>query len=488
MGCKCSQQEKSGESSSIPIYIPSQTTNNDNFKDICVNESCENNYGSCSPKSPEKKTETPKYRYASNSLEAKSELKRKEEVRSIFYYYFKLLIERGLSYTTKYLQSDSMKYFIPVEDKDKWILNARDILFTGKFDLKQFIIDKKIAHGGFGDIYLLHLKESPQYYFALKKLDFYTEIDKETNMTLIMNEIVIHSRLIHPFIISFIYHSEMPSNEEKNIENIRNECNSTCILMELGVGGNLLEYLKNNNPLSEDFIRFYTAEVLIALNYIHEQGYVYKDLKADNILFGVDGHIRLCDFGLSTELFRNKFIYKMHGTRAYLSPELIQRKACDGKSIDYWAFGCLLFEMFTNIIPFVNESNGNGNKNSQNSLDSRQLQRNQQNNNNNSNNREEVDQQQQEEAEKERKERHKILYKKICDSKLEYPKQMFLLHTNAVDLISKLLNKNYEKRIKTFEEIKSHSFFSSIDWENIHKQTPPYKYILFYYIIDLFLI
>lgn len=487
MGCNCSQLDEYESSSSKPIYMSSQAMKNYNFNEVCVNMSCQQTYGTCSPRSPERRIETPRCRSMTNGIELTGESHKNEEVRRIFYLII-INIERGLSYTRRYLLNGVMKFFIPVEDKNKWVLNSRDILFTGKFDLKKFVLVKKIANGGFGDIYLLHLKECPQYYFALKKINHYADRDKEKNIQLITNEITTHSKLIHPFIISFIYNSEIPSIGEETVENTRNEINATYILMELGIGGNMLEYLKNNNPLNEDFIRFYTAEILIALNFIHEQGYVYKDLKTENILFGVDGHIRLCDFGLSTELFNNNYIYKPYGTKPYLSPEIIQKIACDGKSIDYWAFGCLLFELFTNIVPFVNESNGsnkenNNNNNSQKSEESQQqCQNQQQQQQQNSNNEEEQQQEQQleeEVKENERKEKNLIIYKRIIDSKVDYPKSM-LLHMNAKDLISKLLLKDYDKRLKTFEEIKSHSFFSSIDWDNIHKKTPPYIYLYIY--------
>ncbi len=92
--------------------------------------------------------------------------------------------------------------------------------------------------------------------------------------------------------------------------------------------------------------------MLLALEYVHSDlNVVYRDLKPENILIGVDGYIRLADFGLSKSNIKNKLVHSICGTREYLAPEVLKGKGYD-TSCDWWAFGCLIYEMITGTNPF----------------------------------------------------------------------------------------------------------------------------------------
>jgi serine/threonine protein kinase len=71
------------------------------------------------------------------------------------------------------------------------------------------------------------------------------------------------------------------------------------MVMEFMQGGPLFSQLSESKTLAEDAIRFYAAELVLALDYLHSRGIIYRDLKPENILLGADGHIKLTDFGLS---------------------------------------------------------------------------------------------------------------------------------------------------------------------------------------------
>lgn len=180
--------------------------------------------------------------------------------------------------------------------------------------------------------------------------------------------------------------------------------------------------------MSNYFIQYYTAEILLALDYIHSQRFIYKDLKTENILFDNDGNIKLCDFGASVSLQDTLSVYNKTGTRVFCSPEVVKSEICDGKSIDYWAFGCLLFELFTKKVPFCYKENDPMAK--------------------------------------------EKLFHDITTKEVKFPRSM-MFERDAKDLISQLLNKSYDNRLKTSIDIKDHPFYRSIRWDNFFEKPPP---------------
>ncbi|XP_040206315.1 probable serine/threonine-protein kinase DDB_G0277449 [Rana temporaria] len=91
--------------------------------------------------------------------------------------------------------------------------------------------------------------------------------------------------------------------------------------MEYMKGGELFNLLKTA-PLSTDTIRFISAELLCALQYLHGRGIIHRDLKPENILLDSAGHVKIADFGLSkVDMFGPKKAYSCAGTEAYMAPE-----------------------------------------------------------------------------------------------------------------------------------------------------------------------
>jgi len=115
-------------------------------------------------------------------------------------------------------------------------------------------------------------------------------------------------------------------------------------------GGELFTYLKKNKKFTLEQTRFYAAEVLLALEYLHNVlNTIYRDLKPENILVDSNGHIKLTDFGLSKIGVRqsNSFC----GTPEYLAPEIIKNSG-HTQIVDYWTYGCLIYEMLMGYPPF----------------------------------------------------------------------------------------------------------------------------------------
>ena len=110
--------------------------------------------------------------------------------------------------------------------------------------------------------------------------------------------------------------------------------------------------------------RFYTASVVYALEYLHKKGIVYRDLKPENLLLGlsvwlsvkyqvshlycpgVDGYVKLVDFGFSKKLDSGTKTWTFCGTPEYVAPEIILNKGHD-KAVDFWSLGCLMYELLT---------------------------------------------------------------------------------------------------------------------------------------------
>ena len=123
-------------------------------------------------------------------------------------------------------------------------------------------------------------------------------------------------------------------------------------------GGELFFHLCNEIRFTEERARFYAAEILLALNHLHESGIIYRDLKPENVLLDGDGHIRLTDFGLSKLgiVGKNFSTNTFCGTPEYLAPEIIKGKG-HNKAVDIWSFGILIYEMISGINPFKSTTN-----------------------------------------------------------------------------------------------------------------------------------
>lgn len=169
-----------------------------------------------------------------------------------------------------------------------------------------------------------------------------------------------------------------------------------------------------------DDIRLYIAEISLALNYLHQLGFIYRDLKPENVLFDADGHIKLTDFGLSKEL-KNSTTSTFCGTFEYLAPEVVKGIPYTYK-VDWWMLGILIFEMIFKRTPFYSVNQAK-------------------------------------------------LLKKITESQCNIPD-----YPHSYDLapfLFGLLNKNPEKRFG-FEEVKNHRFMAGVDFDKVlAKQVQP---------------
>lgn len=126
------------------------------------------------------------------------------------------------------------------------------------------------------------------------------------------------------------------------------------LVLDFVRGGDLFTRLNSEVMFTEEDVKFYLAESLLALTHLHSLGIIYRDLKPENILLDEEGHIKLTDFGLSKEALDDK-AYSFCGTVEYMSPEVIARQG-HTKSADFWSLGVVMFEMLTGVLPFHGEN------------------------------------------------------------------------------------------------------------------------------------
>ncbi|MBN3321679.1 KS6A3 kinase, partial [Atractosteus spatula] len=219
------------------------------------------------------------------------------------------------------------------------------------------------------------------------------------------------------------------------------------LILDFLRGGDLFTRLSKEVMFTEEDVKFYLAELALALDHLHSLGIIYRDLKPEKVTFMIsicinqrtvslysilldeEGHIKLTDFGLSKESIdhENK-AYSFCGTVEYMAPEVVNRRG-HTHSADWWSFGVLMFEMLTGTLPFQG---------------------------------------------KDRKETMTMILK----AKLGMPQ---FLSSEAQSLLRMLFKRNPGNRLGAgpdgVEEIKRHAFFSTIDWNKLFRREihPPFK-------------
>ena len=211
-----------------------------------------------------------------------------------------------------------------------------------KFDLKNFepILDNNnsplsIGKGTFSTIYLYENKQNKKKY-AIKHIYKDKIIESTKSLSIAYKEIDIHSRFIHQNIIRLYSYEE---NET-----------SFNLILEYAPNGNLFQLIQKKKSLSENECFAYFIQTIDAIYFLHENNIIHRDIKPENLLLFNKSKIKLCDFGWSTELeIANRTTFC--GTIEYMAPEIIKEESYE-KSVDIWALGILLYEMYYGFSPF----------------------------------------------------------------------------------------------------------------------------------------
>ncbi|NP_001087513.1 G protein-coupled receptor kinase 6 S homeolog [Xenopus laevis] len=194
-----------------------------------------------------------------------------------------------------------------------------------------------LGKGGFGEVCACQVRATGKMY-ACKKLEK-KRIKKRKGESMALNEKQILERVNSRFVVSLAY-----AYETKD---------ALCLVLTLMNGGDLKFHIYHMGDagFEEGRAIFYAAEICCGLEHLHQERIVYRDLKPENILLDDDGHIRISDLGLAVHIPEDQTIKGRVGTVGYMAPEVVRNERYTF-SPDWWALGCLLYEMIAGQSPF----------------------------------------------------------------------------------------------------------------------------------------
>ena len=223
---------------------------------------------------------------------------------------------------------------------DKSTSNKTSLQSPVSVSIDSFTIERVLGRGAFGKVFLVTKKDTGHLY-AMKVLKK-EMLEQRNQITNTKTEREIMGGVDHPFIVQLRFAFQT--------------ADKLYMLMDFINGGELFFHLRRAQRFTEEKTRFYAAEVLVALNYLHSLGVVYRDLKPENVLIDSEGHIKLTDFGLSKKFFPSEHkAFSFCGTPEYLCPEILKGTGHD-KAADYWSLGILVYEMLAGQPPFCSKN------------------------------------------------------------------------------------------------------------------------------------
>ncbi|CAD8066782.1 unnamed protein product [Paramecium sonneborni] len=267
-----------------------------------------------------------------------------------------------------------------------------------------YIFHKLLGKGSFGEVYFATRKLDGEQY-AIKTLCKERVLAK--NLTrYAQTEKNVLSVMKHPFIVRL--HAAFQNSSK------------LFMVLDFCPGGDLGNLLTKHVKLNEDVARFYICEIILALESLHKNCIIFRDLKPDNVVLDSKGHAKLTDFGLSKEGVYDNITKSFCGSIAYLAPEVLMKRG-HSRTVDWYLLGVLLYEMIVGMPPYYHQD-------------------------------------------------REMLFENIKKGVLRIPKSM---SEEAKDLIRSLLVRDPSQRLgaKTdAEEIKKHSFFKNINWDDIYNK------------------
>ncbi|KAG1554949.1 hypothetical protein G6F49_007578 [Rhizopus delemar] len=281
-----------------------------------------------------------------------------------------------------------------------------------KVGLDDFNLLAVLGKGNFGKVMLAEEKYTSELYaIKILKKRFVLDNDEVESTRSEKRIFLTANEERHPFLVNL--HSTFQTETR------------IYYVMEYVSGGDLMLHIQREQ-FSEARAKFYACEVLLALEYFHKHGIIYRDLKLDNIMLCLDGHIKLADYGLCKEnMWGNNTTNTFCGTPEFMAPEILLENRY-GRAVDWWAFGVLLYEMLLGQSPFKGEDEDE-------------------------------------------------IFDAVLEDNILYP---INLSKNSVAICEALLERNPQRRLGggkgDAQEVKNHLFFTGVNWEDmLAKRVPP---------------
>jgi serum/glucocorticoid-regulated kinase 2 len=194
-------------------------------------------------------------------------------------------------------------------------------------------------------------------------------------------------------------------------------------VMDICTGGEIFFHLNNFKRFPEPLAKFYFIEIVLAFEYLHSKDIVYRDIKPENILIDIEGHVKIADFGLAKLIGRREKSHSFCGSPEYMCPEMLCNRGHD-RQLDYYCMGALLYEMLTGLPPFFMKDTNE-------------------------------------------------MYKRILYEPLTFP-DYFSRNHPVIDLLQRLLAKDPKERVKDIEEVKQHPWLRDTNWKKyLRKEIAP---------------
>lgn len=282
---------------------------------------------------------------------------------------------------------------------------------------KDFEVLRLLGKGTFGQVFQVRKLDTDRIY-AMKVLSKKVIVKKKEIAHTIgeRNILVRTATAASPFIIGLKFSFQTPTD--------------LYLVTDYMSGGELFWHLQREGRFPEERAKFYIAELILCLEHLHDNDIVYRDLKPENILLDANGHIALCDFGLSkADLSTDDTTNTFCGTTEYLAPEVLLDESGYTKMVDFWSLGVLIFEMCCGWSPFYADNT-------------------------------------------------QQMYKNIAFGKVRFPKEV--LSAEGRSFVKGLLNRNPRHRLGSqgdARQLKEHPFFQDVDWELLRQKKipPPFK-------------
>ena len=289
--------------------------------------------------------------------------------------------------------------------------------FTNKIYLEDNTIElkdldniKELGSGSFGSVNLVKNKKN-KYTYAIKALDL-EQIKKENLESCVEVERDVLLKIDHPFIM-------------KMVKYLKNET-YIFFINEYIKGKELWEVIRDIGLLNKEQTQFYGASILLAMDYLHKQKIIYRDLKPENVMVNVKGYIKVIDFGTVKEIQdRTSTII---GTSHYMAPEITKGEGYSFQ-VDIWSVAICMYEFFCGKLPFGEEYDD--------PMD---------------------------------------IYRAVSKEELTFPN--FVHDDKFMQLMVKMLKKNPTNRLWKFKQIKQDPYFADFDWNKLMSLSYPPPYMI----------